>query len=264
MRWKSALPSTLALPALLALSACQDSVGPAQGEVEVAFRTVPTLQGDGPAASATMVGANGTLRLDRMLMVVGEFELEGAADACIEVVEDLNPFDDCESFEVAPFLLDLALDATAVTVVQEGVRAGTYSELEFEVEDISVDDDGDDSVEITLLEGIVRSRVADWPDGASMLVEGVFFPLEGNPRPFRVFIDAEVDIELGFDEPLVVREDGRATITVVLDPSRWFSPSGVVVVDLSLFDFTGDDDELLELEVELEDGFTRVEIETEG
>ena len=258
MKWRSAL-----LPALatLALAACQtDGVGPETGEVEVAFRTVTSLQlGGGPAASSTVSGDNGTLRIDEVLMVVGKFKLEGAPDACLEA-DDEDELDDCESFEAEPFLLDLALDGSAVTVVHEQVASGSFSELEFEVEDIEMDDDDDDPDELSDLEAILRSRVSDWPDGASMFVQGVFTPTGGDPRPFRVFVDAEVEVEMAFDEPIVVGEDNRVEITIVLDPARWFREGDGQVLDLSAFDFD-DDEELLELEVKLKDGFTEVEVE---
>lgn len=256
--------------ALLASGACSD-LGPddERGEVAIAFRASATGQAaaassSGQDGSLRIEGVNGTLRLDRVLLLVGEFELEGADEACPEggaEGEEPDDFEDCEDFEAAPFLLDLPLDGAAVTVITEGVAAGTYSELEFEIEDLDIDEDADDEDGINALFTSVRATFPDWPEDASLLVEGAFTSNDGETRTFRVFAEAEVEVEVSFDEPLVVTEDSQAELTVVLDPGRWFLGATGAVMDLSLFDFTGEDDDLLELEVEIEDGFVKIEVD---
>lgn len=214
-------------------------------------------------------GTNGTLVIDRTVLIVSEFELEGAPDAC-ESVEDDEDHDDCEEFEADPFVLDLALDGSEVGILTGGVTAGVYTEMELEVEDMEVDDDDDEEEEATAImtqlaalehEGTPLSDF--WPRGASMMVTGTFTPSDPaqDPRPFLIFVDAEVEIEHTFAEPLVVEEGGEAEITLVLDPALWFVRPDGTVTDLSQWDWAGSGDDLLELEFELEDGFVEFEVE---
>lgn len=137
-----------------------------------------------------------------------------------------------------------------------------YSGLEFEVEDILIDEDDFDPAEIQALFDLVRSQFNDWPLGASMLAIGSFTPSDGGDAvPFHVFFEAEIEIEMDFEDPLVVAEGEEVdrTVSVTVDPSVWFVSNGTVV-DLSQFDYdtTGD---LLEFEFEMDDGFTEIEID---
>lgn len=256
---------TLILAALAAGACDDDATGPEEnGEVAVRFRTASAATAaqaivGGPAA-ATIVGSNGTLEIESIHMVVGKFKLEGSDEACPDFDDDEGELDDCGDFESAPFLFDLPLDGEVVTVVTADVPAGSYDELEFEVEDVDLDDDDDEEEELADLLVELRALHADWPDGASAVVTGTFTPVGEAPRAFRTFIDAEVEIELDLAPALTVSEDGSAAVTVVLDPSVWFRTGAGGVIDLSAFDGV-DDDDLLELEIELENGFVEVEVD---
>ncbi len=168
---------------------------------------------------------------------------------------------DCHDFEAPPSFLTLPLDGGIVTVATSDVPAGAYDELEFEVEDLEDDDDDDDFGPIQALRTAIQAEFSDWPDEASMLVVGTFQPDGGAPIAFRVYFDAEIEIEIDLVPSLVISADGGAsrTLTVNVQPDLWFIQPDNDVLDLSQFDWdaTG---ELLEFEFELEDGFAEIEI----
>jgi len=239
--------------------ACSDSTGPADdGELQIRF-SGPTATasapgaGVAPASAVAVEGSNGTLEIDQVLLVVSEFELEGDDDLC---EDDDGP--ECNDFESLPFLVDLPLDGGEVTVATDAVPAGTYDELEFEVEDVDLDDDGDDddqakraALEQILVE--VRTLFPLFPEDASMVARGTFTPTDGAPRDFTVYFEAEIEIEMDLSPPIQV--PGVGSVTVVVDPARWFETGGAVL-DLSAFD-----GQLLDFEVEIENGFTEIEFD---
>ena len=247
------------------LAGCDDGTGPEEtGQVEVRFETTAEAAASPSAAprAIPVMGSNGTLEIESVHVIVGEFELEREEDDC---PGDNGPAagDDCQEFEAAPFLLELPLgDGGAVTVAATDVAPGSYTAFDFEVEDLEADEDDDDEAELAQALFDARALHPDWPDGASMVVEGTFIPSgEEDARSFRVFVEAELEVESTLPTPLVVEAGGEAAVTVVLAPEAWFTRPNGTVVDLSLFDFTGPGD-LLELEVELEDGVVEVEVES--
>jgi hypothetical protein len=74
----------------------------------------------------------------------------------------------------------------------------------------------------------VRQQIGGWPAQASLLVAGQFQSSEGELRTFHVFFRGEVRVEPAFDEPLVLAEDGEATVTVEVQPARWFKQDGTL------------------------------------
>jgi hypothetical protein len=91
-----------------------------------------------------------------------------------------------------------------------------------------------------------------------MVVEGAFTPTGGDARRFRVFFDAEVEVEIDLEPPLIVGSDGTGSAPwwSTCSPARWFERANGTVRDLSQFE-----GELIELEVEIEDGFVDVEFD---
>lgn len=256
----------------LAMLGCDLGTGPDNpGRIEVHFRAQPQGQfsvvAAEPVAGSPLMspvtamepisvwGTNGTLLLEEAYLVIAEFELEGDS-AC----EDSSGSggDDCDEFEAPPSFLALPLDGEPVTVATDVVPPGVYDQLDFEVEDLEVDDDGDDGVTAQSLLATIRNDFPDWPKGASMLITGTFTPTNGDAIPFRVYFDAEIEIELNLSPPLVVGADGPSDDLVVdVAPDLWFRQADGTVTDLSQFDYdqTG---RLLFFELELGDGFTRV------
>lgn len=279
-RIRSLFPMILGLT-LVGLGACDDSSTAPEEQAQVTVRFSTGSAGGargsvGPATvagkqSLTVAGTNGVLTLDRVHLIVDELELEGAEGAC-EVPDD----DDCEDFDFGLGFVDLPLDGDPVTVDTGPVPLGTYHELEFEVEDLDLDDDGEDDGEddggddgagddedadVRALADHIRGEWPDWPDEASARIAGTFAPEGGDPVEFRAYFEAEVEIEIDLDPPLVIDDEGaNRTITVGVHPDRWFERADGTVWDLSEHDFdeTG---EVLELEAEMEDGAWEVELD---
>lgn len=235
------------------LTGCDDSTTSPEGTAPLTLRFAtaanPLGAGADATADAVVTGEDGVLVIDDIKLIVSEFELEGDEDACDLGGDD----DDCEEFESDPFLLDLPLTGAPITVATTNVRAGTYHELEFEVEDLD-DDDGEGDGDPVLLAGIleeIRTSYPDFPRDASMVVHGSFTPTSGVAREFTVYFDAEIEIEMDLVPALEV--PGDEFVTIVVDPLAWFSTDGEPI-DLSAFD-----GEVLEFEAEIEDGFDHVE-----
>ncbi len=249
-----------AAAALLALAACSDNpaAGPGGGDGNIQLRF--GVSGSGAALSSgarlqtggtgqlTVTGANGTLRIDDLRMVVAEFELKGDDDvntcgqaACAE--------DDCDDFNAGPMFIDLPLTGGSVAVGSGNVPAGTYREVEFAVEDL--DDDKENAAERARIEQLwqqIRGQFADWPRDASLLVVGTFTPAGGQPQSFRAFIEAEVEIETELSPRLVVGQGESRSVDVLLDPAAIFRSGGNV---LNLAQASGRQ----ELEIRIENGF---------
>ena len=238
-------------------AACGDSTGPdADEEVAVRFALSSNVAATG-TQPLIVTGTNGTLRIEQVWMIVDELELNGSDDSCPSADDD-----ECE-FETGPFLLKLPLSGTAVTLASDELPAGTYSELEFEVEDVEFDDDGDDADERASLAALwtrIRSEAADWPQGASLLIAGTFTPTGGTPQQFRTFFDAEIELEVDLVPPLVKTADNGASVTVQLDPALWLRRADGTVLNLAAWNYatTG---RLLEFELEIEQGFNHARVE---
>ncbi|MEM7415610.1 MAG: hypothetical protein AAF389_08965 [Gemmatimonadota bacterium] len=268
IRTHSTLRAALGFTAIAALAACDDSTGvPGAQELSILF-TVSTPAAPtsvAPTASVASIvgppmvltGPNGTLTIDEIRLVVAEVELEGDDDACEDAVDD-----DCNEVEAPPRFLDLPLDGQPVEAITGIIPPGIYDELEFEVEDLE-DDESDEEFadEITTLRQVILAEFPEWPEEASAMVAGTFATDAGS-TPFRVFIEAEIEVEMDLDPPLVV--DGTETtpvsLTIDVQPDRWFVQNDGSLLDLSAYDWatTG---LLLELEVEIEDGFVEVEVD---
>ena len=94
------------------------------------------------------------------------------------------------------------------------------------------------------------------------MVVGTFTPTGGDPVPFRVFLEAEVEVEIDLNPALVVDDEGNAgrSLTVDLRPDLWFIDFQGRVLELPEWDWD-DTGRILELEVEFENGFAEVEID---
>jgi hypothetical protein len=71
------------------------------------------------------------------------------------------------------------------------------------------------------------------------MIQGFFEPVGGGEsRSFRVFLDAELKVEMGLNPPLVISDDGASrVITVEVHPELWFRRFDGSVLDLSGLDF---------------------------
>lgn len=232
-----------------------------QGNVELQIKTVaPTSSKAASAGVATehdsliVEGTNGTLRIDDIRFIVEEFELDPADG------EDDSA--ELEEFEAEPFFVDLPLNEETLSLANSQINVGLYEELEFEVENLDFEDaeDGEDE-EHQALADTIRSHFPDWPDEASMVITGTFTPDGEEARPFKVFAEAEIEIELEFNPPLEVTADNmQQVVSVRINPARWFEQSDGTVFDLSEYDWDNQQ-ELLEFSAEFEDGLEEIEVE---
>jgi hypothetical protein len=229
------------------------------------------------AGGLSVQGANGTLSITDVRLIVSRFELRRVAGSCPTDSTTVagthadrgaddggNHGDDsrCRRFRAGPSVLALPLDGTPVTVATDSVPAGTYGSVKFKVEDLA-DERGehesghggdDDAQEQAGLQGVlaqVRSAYPNFPETASMVVQGTFTPTGGAAQPFTVYFRAHIDVEKRLDPPLTV--PGTTAVTIAVDPTLWFR-SGANVVDLA-----AQNGKLLGFEVEMEHGFSHAE-----
>lgn len=271
---RSTSTSWILIAALPFAAACGDLVG-ANGpqHVDVNFRvgaagaaalaaTAPNASGPAGIAGPpmTVVGSNGTLTIDEIRLIVAEVELKGDDDPC----ERAGEGDDCADFEAPPRFLDLPLDGEPITAFGGMIPPGTYDELEFEIEDLEDDEeDTQFAAEIEVLRAAILAEFPDWPRKGTALVVGSFDSGAG-AQSFRVYIEAEIEIERRLTPPVVIADgEPGPDLTVELRPDIWFMQSDGTVLDLSMYDYdtTG---QVLEFELEMEDGITEIEIEFDG
>ncbi len=203
-----------------------DSAGSSNNgsDVEVGFGTTTSST---TAATLSKVdaplivtGANGdTLQVDDIRFIVSEVELEGDADSAEFETEN-------------PFLVDLPLNSMEVVSVVNGrVPPGAYNEFEFEVEDAELDDDEEEEEVQGLRDQIGETPYAgNWPDAASMVVEGSYTPNGGDAQSFTSYYDAEIEVEIEMEGRTfeVGTDDPSRQLTVNLSPSSWFVSDGTV------------------------------------
>jgi len=280
---RSVLPSLMALAMIAVPTACSDVSAPSSrgGEVTVKFSvasagTLSAIPLGPNAASAVaaqlpLSGDNGTLSIDEIWLVVGEFELMAAQDTCQTAASQEDHGDEmedgggdrvdgmssddhdgegCGELELPPFFVSLPLEGESAGTVSADVPAGTYSGVKLETR---APHEGD-----SLLTDIRANQFADWPAGASMLVVGSFTPTDGDPVSFRAYFRAEVEVQRTFSEPLVVGDGDTQSVTVVIDPSAWFVRDDGTVLDLSAFDYDATQ-QVFEFEGEMEHGFGEVD-----
>lgn len=92
---------------------------------------------------------------------------------------EVEAAEECATFELPPYFLDLPLDEVRVDVGAASVAEGT-------------------------------TACPDWPEQASLRVTGSFDADDGSdPVPFVVYFHAEVKVEMAFETPLALEGDKR-------------------------------------------------------
>lgn len=250
------LKTVALLAGAFALAGCESnsSVAPdSNTSLRIASPAQPGLSTE-TAEGLSIAGSNGTLVLTNIQLIVDEFELENDDDDCDD--DDDRDDDrnnrDCAEFELELFLANVPLGSGAAMIANDRIPAGTYTTLDFEVENLDDDEGGEDGRRIAELLAELRSTYADWPSEASMMIEGTFTPTDGEAQPFRAYFDAEVEIEKKFATPLVI-DDNSAGITLELRPDLWFRNANGTVRNLALSDYASTQT-LIEFEVELDRG----------
>ena len=270
MRCMASAVATVLVAAAAVLS-CSDPAAPG-ASVAIRFRTgtpvASTARVGSPlsfslmngAQDVVVAGSNGTLTITDIRLIVDELELQ-SSDAP-DCPDDEGQQSGCEDVEVGPLAAQVPVNGDPVTVASDAIRPGSYTELEFEVEDLEVDagepDDAADAAALQALLATLRQTYADWPESASMVIVGTFTPTGGSAIAFRAYFTAEIEVELAFTTPLVVAETNRS-VTVDLQPNLWFANPDGTVWDLSQFDFATTQ-QVVEFELQIEDGL-EVEID---
>jgi len=199
---------------------CDDATAP--GAAGVPPVSLSVWLGGGSASSAPALFAEGleltdgvsTLVIESADLVIRELEFEKVETAgCDSELDD----DNCEEFEVGPFLLPLPLDGSVSTEITAQVDPGVYDEIEFEIHKA---DDGD-PLDQAFLDGNPNFA------GISIRVTGTF---DGESFVYTSAIDDEREIEL-LDPLIVTPESGPTGVTLTLDISTWFVNSIGMLVD---------------------------------
>lgn len=253
--WLRSNKLATALCSILVLGACDNAAAP-NGNVTVRFASsavagLSTAIGGG----LSITGSNGTLLITDIKLVVDELELERVGVASCD--DDIVPEPaGCEDFESNLFIADVPLGTGTVTVANDRIATGSYDEIEFQVKDLFVDTQDPDDVaraaRIAELLAQLRQTYAEWPAGASMMIAGTFTPTGGAAQPFRVYFDAEIEVELELASPLVIDETSSG-ITIELRPDLFFRNLDGSVRNLALFNYATTNT-LVRFEVEFEGG----------
>lgn len=237
------------------VAAC-DSSTDVDGAANVGVSFTTASQVESSTSSIVVGGSNGSLTIDAIHVVVAEFELEGALAACDETFDD----DDCEEVESGPFLVQVPTDGGTLQVATAWVPLGSYTELEWEVEDLDFEEDDFDDQDIQTVRSDIDALVGAgvWPEEASMVVMGSFLAEgETTPTPFTTFFAAEIEVEMDLVPPLDLNEESASReITIVLSPDIWFRNTDGTVMNLAALS-----DQLVEFEAEFEDGIIELELD---
>ena len=230
---------------------------------QVAARQVGTSNAED---KLTLTGSNGTLVITDVRFIVEKLKLEREEETC-EDTEAEEEREGCEEFEAAPFMVDLPLQGGVVDAARGVIPTGSYNKFEFEIKDLDLEDEGDEELDeeeraLQALGDEIRAEFPGWPEEASMVATGQFTPEGGEPKPFTTFMKAEVEIELEFEEAVDLAQLAEKALTVQIDPEAWFTEADGSVLNLAGYDFE-EDEELLEFEVKMKEGFTSVKIERE-
>lgn len=208
----------------------------------------------------TIEGSNGLLVIHDLRFIVEDFKLEREEGECDDLEGEDN--ENCEEFEYDSFFVDLPLQGDTLNLDTSSILPGLYKKLEFEVDDLDLDDEGEEEKEEKQeLVDQVLGEFPDWPEEVSMVILGTFISSEGDTTDFKTYAKAELEIEMEFNPPLEVGENTiNKLLRINIDPQAWFLNNDGTVRDLSEYDYdtTG---EILEFEVEIEDGFTSVEVD---
>lgn len=218
--------TSLVLVTVLSVSACSDASGPNAAPVTLSFSTVRSVSGQfsqpragasdarGSLAGITLTSGGNTLVVTRARLVLDEIELEEfSGRECDNSGPGRDPA--CPEIEIGPFLVDLPLTDGVRSALTAQIPAGSYHEIEFEIEPVDDSNAG------------ARQFFAAHPDvprNRSILVQGAF-----NGQPFVFTSSDSIELELEFEPNLVVGSGG-ANITIDVDVASWFQ-SGTALLD---------------------------------
>jgi hypothetical protein len=162
----------------------------------------------------TVTDGVNTLVVTRARLVLDEIELEEFSG---RDCDNSGPGNDpaCPEIEIGPFLVDLPLTGGVRSTISAQIPAGTYHEIEFDVEPVDDSNAG------------ARAFFAanpDIPRNRSIVIEGTY-----NGQPFTFMSSSRFELELEF-EPRLVVDAGGTNVTIDVDVASWFR-SGTTVLN---------------------------------
>lgn len=212
------------LATVLALSlfgvACGDSTGPNAETASVSLSiSVPQAAAapvsiGGPFAVITQDDGENTLVISRAAVIVREIQLHRQGAVCMDSTSGDD--DDCEEFEVGPFLTELPVDGTVRNAFSVVAPAGVYDRVDFKVH--KPDDDTPSDLEF----------LNAHPEfvGVSVRVEGTF-----NGTDFVFLQDLNEEQEISLIPAIVVDETTEfVNVTLEIDVATWFM-NGSTLID---------------------------------
>lgn len=207
------LATTLVLAS--GLGACADSTSPTGRPVTLAFSTAPRVAAS--LSPSFAVAGQGVLVITKAQLVLSEVELEPVGASCPNAGE---PDDDsCPELKQGPMLVDLPLGLSSKSLLTVNIPAGSYEELEFEIDAVSAHSDDDPQAAAAFL--AANPQFA----GVSIRVEGTY-----DGAPFVFTTGVEVEMELEFQPPVAI--DASTTGLVIhVDVARWFQAADGTTID---------------------------------
>jgi hypothetical protein len=210
------MPATL----LTALAACGGDPLASNGgatNLSVSFASAGVAARNA-AGNAIVVGASGdTLVVSRVQLVLNDVELRRAdVTTCPDTIpvssnrERSSDDRGCSRLDLGPMLVDLPLDSTGTSKLAVAIPAGSYREIEFELDKVRT---GSSASAAESLFVVAHPEFRD----VTVRVTGTY---RGTPFTFSSRVEAEVEFE--FEPALVVEAGVNDNITVSLDLGRWF------------------------------------------
>ncbi len=211
---------SLALALMATLAACNDATGPNSGR-QLSLSVGLAGGGASPTAGLFAQGleltdGTNTLVIESAEVVIREIEFERVETAgCDSEVGD----DDCEEFEIGPFVVALPLDGSVTKELEAQVEPGTYDEIEFDIHKPEDDNQAD-------LDFIAQNpNFAD----VSIRVTGTY-----NGTSFLYTSDLNEEQEIELTSFLTVAEGaGPVNVTLTIDLASWFDNGAGMLIDPS-------------------------------
>ncbi|NIR46422.1 MAG: hypothetical protein GWN99_18425 [Gemmatimonadetes bacterium] len=198
------------------LVGCSDATGPGGTEaVSLSFGLSGGSASPAPglfAAELQLSDGTNTLVVQSAELVLRELELEKIETAGC----DSEPSDDnCEEFEIGPFLVSLPLDGSTSQTITAQVDPGIYDEIEFDIHKPEDNTAGD------------LDFIAANPNFAdiSIRVTGTY-----NGQSFLYTSDLNEEQEIELTSPLTVGSE-PTNVTLTIDISTWFASTSGALID---------------------------------
>ncbi len=204
-----------------------DPVGSAGGTTALSLSVASAgVTATNASGSAIIVGSSAdTLVLTKVELVLNDVELRRAGvttcpDGIVPRVsgERSSDSEGCSRLDLGPMLLEVPLNSAGSSKLAVAIPAGSYRELEFELDKVQVGSSATPAE---------RAFLTQYPDlrDVTVRVTGTY---RGAPFTFLSRVEAEVEFE--FDPALLVEAGVNDNITISLDLGRWFRDSNGAVL----------------------------------